>query len=368
MKILYDGWIFSCQAAGGVNRYFANLIDGLPDDCWPALTTHTIPAVNWPRNPNLKVLQSPQFRPRRVSQKLELPYINRVTASPDYDIFHPTFYSSLANKDWQSYGHPVVLTVYDMIYERFADTLDPQGKHREEKRKAIVAAQALLCISQHTKNDLVEYYKLDEAKISVIYLAADLNSDSSHGPEPVPERPYFLYVGSRASYKNFDGLLQALASDAVNNDVALCVVGPPLTTEENRRIAELKLSARVEHYGFASDAQLAKLYRCSLAFVYPSLYEGFGIPPLEAMQCGTLVVASDVTSIPEVVGDGGILFDPYSADDLTEILRSVTDGSVDRQSYIKKGRRRASEFSWDKTVAATVDVYRSLAAADIRQN
>ena len=148
-------------------------------------------------------------------------------------------------------------------------------------------------------------------KIIVTYLAADLDEQLAHGAESVPARPYFLYVGSRAPYKNFDGLLQAASQmDSGQSEVAMCVVGPALTNEEQQKIAALGLSGRIEHYGHADDAQLAKLYRCSLAFVYPSLYEGFGIPPLEAMQCGTPVVACNTSSIPEVVGNAGFSVRP----------------------------------------------------------
>lgn len=362
MKILYDGWIFSIQMAGGINRYFANLIDGLPDDYSPSITTSRIPSVNWPQNPNLKVLRSKKFRPRRFSGRAENFYFDRVTKSGEYDLFHPTYYESLAPKEWSSYGMPVVLTVYDMIHERFADILDKTGEIRAGKRRAIMSAQKIICISEHTKQDLMEFYPVPESKITVAYLGAELDASLAHGPEAVPVRPYFLYVGSRAPYKNFDGLLRAMGRlVTARKEVALCVVGPPLLAEELQKIESFGLSGNIEYFGYADDAQLAKLYRCSLGFVYPSLYEGFGIPPLEAMQCGTLVVAANTSSIPEVVGDGGILFDPQKNDELTDILTAIASDKVERSAIIEKGYRRAKSFSWEKTIAQTLDVYRSMA-------
>ena len=350
------------QAAGGINRYFANIIDGLPDDCLPSISTARLPEVNWPSNPRLKVLRAPRFRPHRVSRKLEQPYFNWISNAGKYDIFHPSYYATLATKDWKSYKTPIVLTVYDMTHERFANLIDSDGKLGEEKRRAVVAAQTILCISQSTKRDLIEYYSVPEEKITVTYLAAELNADLSHGPETVPARPYLLYVGSRAPYKNFDGLLESLAYAATARDeIALCIVGPPLSAPENQKIADLGLTNRIEHYGYAGDAQLAKLYRCSLAFVYPSLYEGFGIPPLEAMQCGTPVVACDTSSIPEVVGDAGVLFALNKPNELTDVLRSFIIGSIDRDALIRKGYEQAQKFSWGKTVNQTVEVYRALA-------
>jgi glycosyltransferase involved in cell wall biosynthesis len=130
-----------------------------------------------------------------------------------------------------------------------------------------------------------------------------------------------------------------------------------------RSVAELGLDGRLELFEHPTDAHLAKLYRSSLALVYPSLYEGFGIPPLEAMSCGTPVVASDRSSLPEVVGDAGLLFDPRSADQLSDILRTLYDHPSERERLIERGYRRARLFSWEKTVGQTLDIYRAVAAS-----
>jgi glycosyltransferase involved in cell wall biosynthesis len=248
-----------------------------------------------------------------------------------------------------------------MIHELFADQLDLSGHKTEEKRKAILAAQAVICISENTKKDLLERYSLPEEKVTVTYLASEIDASLSHGSEPVPSQPYYLYVGGRTSYKNFDGLLSAFAKVvSVRPEIKLCVVGLPFDETEEKLIADLKLTGHIEHYSYASDRLLAKLYRCSVAFVYPSLYEGFGIPPLEAMSCGTAVIASNCSSIPEVVGDAGILFDPKSTSDLADILLSLLDSPTERDRLIAKGHQRVKAFSWDKTVAQTLDVYRSV--------
>ena len=362
MKILYDGIIYNTQPTGGINRYFANLIDGLPEDIQPSLTTYEIPPVTWPQSSKLKVLRYKKFRPRRISNKMEQLYFDRVANPKNYDVFHPTYYAPLVSCDWNGYDCPIVITVYDMIHELFADEMDSTGKFAQEKQCAVEAAQAILCISEHTKADLIRYCKVPEDKITVTYLAADLNADLSHGDEEVPSRPYFLYLGTRTSYKNFIGLIDALSVVVKTcNDFTLCVVGSPFTNEERRTIEYYNLSDNIEHIGYADDPYLAKLYRCSLAFVYPSLYEGFGIPPLEAMQCGTVVVAANTSSVPEVVGDGGILFDPRARGELADILLSLLDGSTAREPIIARGQERAKLFSWEKTVAQTVEVYRALA-------
>jgi glycosyltransferase involved in cell wall biosynthesis len=364
MRILYDGQIYAMQTAGGINRYFANLISRLPKDFTPTLTTCKPRNVNYPAHPNLKTFfyQRFGFRPGFVSYWLEKHYFRGVASFNSFDVVHPTYYALLTRQEINQCRSPVILTVYDMIHELFADQLDLNGHKTEEKRKAILAAQAVICISENTKKDLLERYSLPEEKLTVTYLASDIDASLSHGSEPVPSLPYYLYVGSRVSYKNFNRLLAAFAKAvSVRPEIALCVVGSPLNETEEKLIAELGLTENIEHYGYASDTHLAKLYRCSVAFVYPSLYEGFGIPPLEAMSCGTVAVASNCSSIPEVVGDAGILFDPNSTGDLADILLSLLDSPTERDRLIAKGYQRAQAFSWDKTVAQTLNVYHSVA-------
>jgi glycosyltransferase involved in cell wall biosynthesis len=351
------------QTAGGINRYFANIISRLPESYSPTLTAiHQASKLNYPVHPMLEIYKYKRFRPTKLSSKIEKNYFRYLTGMKKFDIAHPTYYSLLTQKEIKEYSYPVVITVYDMIHELFAAEIEPEGYTAEAKRKAILAAQAIICISENTKKDLLELYPMVEDKISVTYLASEIDASLSCGSEPIPTRPYYLYVGSRASsYKNFDGLLLAFSKAvSVNAEIALCVVGSPFNNAELKLIDELKLSEHIEHYRYASDSHIAKLYRCSVAFIYPSLYEGFGIPPLEAMACGTVVVAANTSSIPEVVGDAGILFEPKARGDLADILLSLIDNSQERDRLIAKGYQRAKMFSLDKTVSQTLDVYRSV--------
>jgi glycosyltransferase involved in cell wall biosynthesis len=127
-------------------------------------------------------------------------------------------------------------------------------------------------------------------------------------------------------------------------------------------IAQLGLEQRILHYKYPSDYHLAKLYRCSIGLIYPSLYEGFGIPPLEAMSCKTVAITSNTSSLPEVVGDAGIMFNPTSTVDLAEILLWLLDNSIERDRLIAKGCERSKLFSWQKTADKTIEVYASVAA------
>jgi glycosyltransferase involved in cell wall biosynthesis len=361
MRVLYDGHIYLLQDAGGVNRYFANLISRLPADVTPYLTTCGAGSVNFPVNPRMQVYNYRRFRPAAVSYRLEKVFFDYVSNSRKYDLAHPTYYSLLSRRQIEEYRCPVVITVWDMIHELFPEELDPTGRHAEEKRRAILAAQAIMCISENTKNDLLARYPVDPKKVRVTHLASEIDASQAKGPEPVPERRYFLYVGLRFRYKNFDRLLEAFSRMRVGRpDFLLCVVGAPFNDSEKSLIAKLGLSEAIRSYERVTDAHLAKLYRHSVAFVYPSLYEGFGIPPIEAMTCSAPVVASNRSSLPEVVGDAGLLFDPERTDELTEILGNLADDSALRERLIAKGLERAKMFSWDKTVAQTVEVYREV--------
>ncbi len=364
MRILYDGDIYTLQAAGGITRYFESLITRLPADFDVSLLVGNSINSRYPPHPNLKILEYNGFHTTPVPDRLGR-YYSRLRSRwqraaltrKHFDVCHPTYYSSVSR---EGYRCPTVITVWDMIHELFPSGLDPNGEFAAQKRKAITAAQRVICISENTKRDLLERCQIPENRVTVTHLAPELDETMSHGPEAVPSRPYYLYVGSRAGYKNFDHLLKSFARVVPGSkELALCIVGSPLNNSEKTLIADLKLIDQIEFYGQVGDSHLAKLYRCSVALVYPSLYEGFGLPPLEAMACGTVAVASNVSSIPEVVGDAAILFDPTSEDELTDLLRTLPEDQARRDAFIIKGKQHVRNFTWEQTVAQTIDVYRA---------
>lgn len=362
MRVLYDGLVYTHQLVGGVNRYFNNLISHLPATVNPTVTACYGNPVAAIAHPNLKLrLYRSRLLPSRISGRLGKYYFRWVTAQTRPDIIHPTYYSLLTDQSFAQVSYPLVITVLDMITERFAADLDPLGTITDCKRQAVHAAQAILCISENTRQDLLDRYPHLEAKATVTYLATDLHPSMVSAAPVMPTQPYLLYVGGRRGYKNFDGLLQALTVVVQNyRELTLCVVGSPFSTEEQAHIAALKLSDHIYHAGLVDDRRLATLYRYSLALVYPSLYEGFGIPPLEAMVCGTVAIAANCASIPEVVGDAGLLFDPKQPDDLIDQILWVLNNPSERDRLIARGQQRASQFSWQKTAAETMAVYRSL--------
>lgn len=362
MRIFYEGEAFAGQSAGGITRYFTNLINRLPPHYQPVLTSiYRRDRLNYPRHPRLHLQEYRRFRPGRLSHWLEKRSLQRFAARQSFDLTHPTYYTLLSGADLTTVTRPLVITVHDMIHELFPQ-VEPGGRTIAAKQQAVNLADAIVCVSHNTKHDLLRFFPHLEDRITVTHLASEIDASTAEGDDPVPSRPYFLYVGARTQeYKNFDGLLQAFAKAvSVNPDIILCVVGAPFTAAESQQIAELHVDDRLLHCGYVNDRHLAKLYRHSLGFVYPSRYEGFGIPPLEAMTCGTVAIAANTSSIPEVVGDAGILFDPAKIHDLADILLTVAQDSTLRSHFIAKGQHHIQQFSWDRTAAQTLAVYQSL--------
>ncbi len=364
MRVLYDGDMLTRQRAGGVNRYFAELIGGLPAEWSPVLflaERHALSTVSHPRL-DVRFWQRYGFRPGRLSYWLEKHYFRLAETKVDADVAHPTTYRLLTRHGLDRYLCPVVVTVWDMIHERFAAAMDPDGQVAERKRRAVLAADRVICISETTRRDLLEHVDVPPERVVVTPLAASLAPPSSEAA-PVEGRPYLLHVGSRAAgYKNFDGLLRAFARVVTeHDDLELRIVGAPLDADERRLVDSLGVEPRVRLEARVDDVRLATLYRDCRAFVYPSHYEGFGIPPLEAMRCGAPVVASRGGSIPEVVGDAAELFSPGEDDDTVAALLRVLGDEAHRAGLLRRGAERASAFSWSLTVAATLDVYRSVA-------
>jgi glycosyltransferase involved in cell wall biosynthesis len=234
------------------------------------------------------------------------------------------------------------------------------------KKDAVSRADHVICISENTRRDLVEMFGVAETKVSVVYLGYDELATSGKEPEAVAavtsSCPYLLYVGTRGGYKNFEGLLRAYASSGfLRDNFSLVTFGDgPFRGEENLLIKELGLSnGQVKQIG-GEDNVLGHLYKGAAAFVYPSLYEGFGIPPLEAMSIGCPVICSNTSSLPEVVGNAGEYFDPGSIESIRTALETVLQSTTRRDDLIKMGHMRSASFSWARCADETLAIYRSL--------
>jgi glycosyltransferase involved in cell wall biosynthesis len=362
VKILYDGLIYAVQPAGGVSRYVTNLVGNLPSSYEPMLTLVGGGRANvtLPVHPRLRLVVRREIRPRLLGRPLAARAFVRARRKLRPDVVHPSYYSLLTGESVAALDQPVVITVYDMIHERFQRELDPDGWTARTKRAAVGRADAVICISENTKADLMEICGVSAERITVIPPASELEAPVAPAPDRGPT--YFLYVGSREhSYKNFDRLLRAMQAVREHaSEVELALAGPPLQAAERGRISELGLADAVRVHAWVDDAGLARLYQASVALVYPSLYEGFGIPLLEAMRCGTAVIAGRVASIPEVVADAALLVDPTSSEALAGAMIELLESRTKRAQLLAAGASRAAKFSWAEAARRTVSVYEAI--------
>ena len=367
MEIFYDGAIYSIQQYGGINRYFYNLIQNLSTGWTAKLVVAELPQ-SLPEHPNLSVpcvrSANSKWQLKAIRKSLEGWKCRRQLKLSQATLIHPTYYWTLSRDGYRNSRLPLVLTVHDFTHERFQSEMKHTAKQIAWKREAIQRADRIVCVSQSTLNDLAEFYPGTEAKAKVVHLGCDFqpaeeNASSHESTDSQGE--YFLFVGGRASYKNFDVMIRALQIVVRQcPQVELKCVGAPWTSAEQAAIAQAGLGDHVINMGRVSDQVLQQLYSNSLAFVYPSKYEGFGIPLLEAMRCGCPVIASNRSSFPEVLGGSGILFEPDDQAELADAMIEVAKRGAMRDNLVQGGLARAVEFSWTKMAKETEHIYQTL--------
>ena len=260
----------------------------------------------------------------------------------------------------------MVVTVWDLLHKIFPKQLDPHGDWGEQIRRTIESADALICISNNTKRDLLHYYSVNEEKVKVIPLATNFDLPDKKGIEGTRSvsstNRYFAFVGGRYGYKNFLLTLEAFAKLCESlSDLKLVVAGSAFTKQEQEDVARLRISEKIEHFLFPDDLTLRDIYQNSIALLYPSAYEGFGLPPLEALQSQTTVIAANASSLPEVIGDAGILLDRMDRDSLVDAMHYLANDDRARKNLIAKASSQSKQFSWEATTEKTVALYRSLA-------
>ena len=271
------------------------------------------------------------------------------------------------------YNKPFVVTIHDLTLTFFPGKKMNHFLQRMAYHWVInnvtKKAKKIIAVSQHTKKDLVETLHISEDKISVIYNGVTAKfggTEPTSRPEMMKElglsRPYFLYTGVWRDHKNIVGLIKAFAkfNEEVGRQYELVITGPhnPTYHEVPDTVKELDAEEDIHLVGLVSEENIYALYLNALAYVFPSFYEGFGLPPLEAMQCGTPVVASNVSAVPEICGEGNALyFDPYDVDDMAAKMKQVVADPGLRQKLIDNGRERVKFFSWEKMTAEVLDIY-----------
>ncbi|MBO0949261.1 glycosyltransferase family 4 protein [Fibrella forsythiae] len=372
MRILFDHQAFSQQEYGGISRYFCELITGINR----TVDTNAYLSLLFSNNVHLDEVGLKKhhfFSEIDFYKKTDILYkLNKYHTILDlkwtrYDIFHSTNYDPYFIPFLK--GKPFVVTFYDAIHERF------NGQYKElsnveqlinDKRLLGEQASAIIAISHATKKDLIELHGFKPDKIHVVHLGSSLGQLTTNQLTTnmsLPDMaiaPYLLYVGKRDAYKNFPTFLRAIESIIKRDELRLiCAGGGAFTDEEQLLIRSFNLEARIA-YQPINDTKLQSLYTNALAFVFPSLYEGFGIPVLEAFACGCPCVLSNTSSLPEVGGDAAQYFDPKEEDSIAQSVERVISDESLRSSLISKGYQRLSLFSWAQTVERTLSVYESV--------
>lgn len=368
MRVAFDQQVFLLQQYGGISRYICGLAKAMSDI--PNTNVKIFAPLHFNKHlerlvPKTLVMggRAPRIpRTGRLVNSLSVYLAHMAIKNFHPSIVHETYYS-LAG--FAPNGAKRVITVYDMIHERFASTWPGSEMTTAAKRVAVARADHVICISESTRNDLLDMFDISEHKVSVVHLGYDALAETDLPDESLPaltELPYLLYVGSRNGYKNFEGMIRAVSNSQFLKSTfsIVCFGGGAFTCEELALIDRLGFErTKVQHVGGGDDI-LARLYQCAEAFIYPSLFEGFGIPPLEAMSLGCPVVCSKASSLPEVVGDAGEYFDPCIAESITAAIERVTQSQTRRDELIEKGYTRCTAFSWKRCASETLSVYRSL--------
>lgn len=365
MKILYDYQIFTSQKYGGISRYFYELVREFDNELEvqyeiPLLVSNNHYISDKKFVDYIDLLPNKEFRGKHRIFKL-LNKQNNIwkLKQQKFEVFHPTYYDPYFLKYIGE--KPFVLTVYDMIHEKFSEMFSARDKTTEQKRLLVEKATKIITISQSTKKDLIELFGTDETKIEVVYLGNSMfpKSNIKLGFD-IPKK-YLLFVGGRDSYKNFERFIKSV-SELLNQDkelFVLCTGGGKFSNSVMEQFSELGISKQVLQYNLDDDS-LAYFYKNALAFIFPSLYEGFGIPVLESFACGCPLLCSNVSSLPEVAGNAACYFDPYSEESIKNAVKKVLDDSSLREDLIKKGYEQLKKFSWKQTAEGTKKIYESV--------
>lgn len=358
MKIVYYGSIFFQQKFGGISRYYYNLAKSLiekdidfkivsslyKNNHLKDLNKNYKKGLYFPRYPDLKIIKE-LFR---ISNNL---YINKIKPN----ILHDTYYSDKIN----DYKILKVITVYDLIHEKFPNLYGDI----ENKKKFLKNYDLIICISETTKKDLINFYGISEEKIKVIYLSGDhiLAAKPIKDYTKISDRPFFLYVGSREKYKDFLTLLKAFGnSKNLKQDFNLiCFGGGKFSSTENSYLNRLNIKDNIFQIE-GGDEILNYLYTNCRVFISTSIYEGFGIPILEAMNCNCPTILSNCETHKEVAKENAIYFEKENIEELKNVLENNVYDDIYLNKISNNGKNHSQIFSWNKCASQTLDAYKEL--------
>ncbi len=364
IKVLFDHQKFSEQKYGGISRVFAHLIGGIKKSNDFEYKLGVLYADNHyiEKEPQLLNNIFGRFflkdKPKRA-YKWNKRYSKRLIQKGDYDVFHPTYFHPYFLK---YINKPYVLTVHDMNYERLPDYFPLTDPLPRWKKETVQKAAGVIAISESTKKDLIDILGVPEDKVTVIHHGIDLESPLE--TETVPGLPaqYLLFVGERSNYKNFFRYINCCGQLAKEYPDLHFVFagGGKFKVSDSEFIERLNLTGKCIQLN-ATDAQLNYLYQKAAFFVFPSLYEGFGLPLLEAFKAGCAIASSNTSCFPEIGGDAVCYFDPMDEQSMLRGFKLLLDNPDLKATYIAKGTERLKQFSLQKQVDATLALYKKVA-------
>lgn len=365
MNILYDYEIQVNQRFGGVSKYFYEIISRIKNY---ENTDIDLPVI-FPKSYDMSRLTGKKSfdYPYRIAKYISIlnsVYLNILLKFKKYDVIHQTQYGYIIPR---SVAAKVCVTIHDMIWEKFTDT-DPDGSRAKSKKRAIDRSDMIIAISETTKKDLLAIYPdIPEDKISVIHHGVSYDDDDDvilPKCDWVPDN-YILYVGTRNEYKNFYTFAAAMVS-LMQSDSSLyviCTGYKAFTKDELSIMTDSKTG--ISYSGRfiqkkCSDSDMKMLYQNAKCFVFPSKYEGFGMPILESFACDCPVILSDTEIFREVAGYAGVYFNPDDASSIEDAVSRVIYSDDIISEYKAKGKDRMKEFSWDKCAQKTYSVYNNM--------
>lgn len=361
LKVAYDYMLFNWQKHGGISRYFASLAEFLPEfGIKPKIISPLYLSdrlLSLPRSAVWGVHVGDNWKHNLIGEPLGEALSRPLARLFGARIVHETTFHEARRAPRKC---AVALTVYDMISE-----LHPHLPHADEqinrKRAAVERADKIICISENTQKDLLHFYPHLESKSEVVLLGFDSHFAKSGDTASPHPRPYILYVGMRRDYKNWTGLVEAIGrSPRISGDFDLMCIGDGAFKPHELALIEASgLMGRV-HQQVADDDALKLWYAHAAVFVYPSLYEGFGIPPLEAMAADCPVVAMNKSSVPEVCGNAAEYAEVSDPSTLVAALDNVLYSVGRAQELRAFGKARLDRFSWHDCAARTSEVYKRM--------
>jgi len=364
VRILFDHQVFSLQNAGGASRYHYELmrylasVPGVQADLFLGVHGCVFPFEELPQERICITRLGGSLRPGVARYIVNELFGNVRLVAKRVDVYHPTLYRRMPLVR----ARRIVVTHHDCVHERFPSLFRNVKQILRAKRRLYARADAIICVSESSRKDLLEFYDVDAAKTRVIYHGLHRLPASATNPArlrpPLPKE-YLLFVGSRAPYKNFDNLLRAFRATGLHKSMQLLVVGGgPLTRTERELAQKLEVVGRLVVFPRPADELLAEAYTAANLLVYPSRYEGFGFPPLEAMAAGCPTLVSNTSSLPEICRDAPFYFDPKDQGSLEAMLLEATHDEKARRLARERGTQVAAQYSWQTCGEQTLALYR----------